>query len=583
MPTETELMTALRNAHDNGDEDGARRIAGMVQELKSQPQVDPAVHAGRNRRGDMVQKFFDSTYSAVLGLGQGFGGIGDAAGAVGQMVHENVQGHTIAPADAYQRARERREAIASENPTNYTIGNIGGLLAGGRVLSRVTPSLAPVAGQSTANIAKAAGTGILGGEIQAAGEGGDLNDIANATASGAFLGPVGTAVGNVVGGTSKAIAGKFPGLRRSGSVDTQAAQLVGERTGLTPDELDTVLTNWQRRNGRPASISDVLELQAKGQLKQFASKNPAFGAGVAEEVERRQVVEPRSQTRDVNQPFDKSSLETEATNKYTAALGDPKDPAALVNQPVANAVEVRALLSTPSVMRAARSDKGLNDEIKAVLKTKSKAALSVGDLDGLRRDLRKVQRAGGTAPLTAKAAKAAADDVEQYLAQKYSEHGVALEELRRANNYIDSFEHGLAGRKQGVAEGPLKASLASPEGQKGYKVGAAERRAAENLEGIAPDYIKPADKLGGSTIAHAAAAATSGSWAFKAYHLLRSIPTLKAPDDVLRTAARYLVDPKLARQGVALLRKQGVKQADITQLTAAVAGARAGQAAVEQQ
>lgn len=173
---------------------------------------------------------------------------------------------------------------------------------------------------------------------------------------------------------------------------------------------------------------------------------------------------------------------------------------------------------------------------------------------------------------------ALADKIGDVAAAAEPGYAKALKQFTDDSNYIHGFKHGNAGKSQGevAADSPVARALNTGDGQIGYNHGAAEARAASNLETIAPSYVKPSEGPGAATAAHAAiGVAKGGPWGL--YHITRALQGLglKASDSTLSTAARYLVDPSMAKQGINIMRKAGATDKDIARIAAA-AGAMAG-------
>lgn len=582
--TPDEIEGALNQHIPLTGEAAPKTPADTVDAIKAQP-TDKA--AARARRSALAETALQ-VYSATLGVGQGFFGVGDYAGAAGKMVHGLATGAPVAPQEAFQQARSDREAVQAQAPAAAIAGNIGGLVAGGSALTRQLPSLALKAGQTVGNVGRLALGGEAAGGLQAAGEsGGDTGAISGGVALGGVGGPVGGAVGKVAG----AVAQKLGGSRAVTAVKKLAANFA-----LSPDEMTTALDNFATQNGRQASLSDIADLQSRGMLKQFASKNPAFGAAVANEVEARGTQLPKYQQpapqafNQANQAQDVTSLAMSRNDAMSAKMGSKADPNALRNQPVATTAQVNALLSTPRVARALSGDpelqEAVNDILSAPLTGQSGGAvtprdLTVDDFDNLRQQLTKAQTTTANSN-SIRAAKIGDinDELQKFAATRQPAYKAALDQYRSESNYADAFQHGRTGKALTNVEDPaLRKALLSPEGQKGYKLGNAERVSAENLEAAAPGHIAPAPQQGVGTAQHAALAAinTAHGSPYAWYHYSRLIPALKTDDRTLRLAAQYLSQPSMARQGVALLKRSGATDADITRLAAAVGGAAGGQ------
>lgn len=495
-------------------------------------------------------------------------GVGQGAFNVGGIVGERV-------APGYEEARATRAEAA---PIAAGVGYLGGAALGGGAAAkaigavpRVGAALAPVVGQPLRNLARLAATGGIAGGVQAGAEG---QDIAGGTALGVAGGPLAAGAGKVVKGINRAVTGVVSQSARS----INAMRALGKRLNMKPDELTTALDNFAAQNGREASLADIADLESKGMLKEFAGRNRAFGAEVGRTVEQRATQPPQVQTGSATQPEDIASLVTRRDARIKNILGDSNDPKALRNAPVTPGVGAPRILGNPKVIRALRGDQELTDLVRETLDNPTSQPLTVDNFENLRQQLQAAQKTElSKNSIRARKIGDVKDAVETYARAKQPGYGQALDQYRQDSNYIDAFEHGRTGKTLTDVNDPmLQKALISPEGLQGYAVGSAERRAAANLEDIAPSTVKPNQGVTASQASNIAAAAAYPHSAFNVARLIRIIPGIKASDDTLRLAAKYLTDPTMARQGVALLKRSGASNAEIAKLLAGIGGAAAG-------
>ncbi len=462
-----------------------------------------------------------------------------------------------------------RAARAEQTPISSTLGYLTGAGLGGGALARgvgaVGRGIAGVLGQPVQAVAENAGLarraatvvglGAAGGGLQAGSEG---QDVTTGAAAGGLTAPLlGVPAGKAAVGTARAASRVVSAPARAAA----ATRLLKSRLNLTTDQLDNALSNFTAQYGREASVSDVLDLESKGMLQDFAnkSKNRAFGAEVSREAERRAIVEPKATTGNTGQASDTSSITTLRGEAMDKAMAPIKSSLVQLPQNI-----------NPKLQRAIADNVRANAD-PAAERALAQGKISIQTLDNVRQNLSK--KAAAEPGLNYDVLSRQLEGLGTRAEPRY---GAALDAFRKDSNAADAFAYGRRGGKQtDVADPALKASLASPEGKQAYAAGIAEQRAAQNLSDIAPSTVKPREGMTKEQIAHlGVAAAKPNPWSV--YHLAVAIPGIKASDDVLRLAARYLTDPSMAAQGVALMRRAGANDAAITRLLAAASGTAAG-------
>jgi len=589
MPTEQDLIGALRQADAAGDTDGAKRIAGMISAARAQAPAagTPPVQAGPppttgQQIGSTMQAGASSLLGAVPIIGEP---IANAAGAVGKMFSENLQGRTINPVDAYQQAAASNQAAQAAHPAVSILGTVAGIGVGGVGMGAaakaaeaapgiigagakaVNSALELRKGQLARNALRLAvpGAAVAGVQSQVEGEG-----LTPQAAMETGLG----AAGGVVGGAVAAKVGQF--------AQKAEIRLLAKHLNETPDTIAQAMLNFRAQTNRAPSIGEVLDMQSRGELRQFGSRNPAYTQQVAETLQARETMPPKVTTGNVSQPDDPSSIMTRLQQRMDTAMGDKADPAALRNQPVTSGIGAPSFLEDPRVARALRGDPELTELVNDAVANPTHAPLTVDDFDNLRQSLRAAQKSSyATNSIRASKIGDVADAVERYAYQKQPAYRAALLNNKADLDYHDAFVHGLSGGSRTNPPNDLiKASLATPTGDLGYRRGVAEAQAAQNLSELAPGTIRPQEDITSGQIAHgvvgAAKMASSPWWA--GYHITKAIPGLHASPDVASAIAQSLLDPNQAQHTINLLRANGVTEEDISRTVSAVS-ALAGQKA----
>ena len=279
MATEAELFTALRNAHDAGDEEAAQRFADMIRAQRGEkPQAATKEEAASEGLPRLKQNLRLLGKDVVEGTGAAIEGAGKAA--------FNIPGMVLGK--DYEAAREKRLA---RNPGAAMAGELVGSAAGGaaavkgaqlaaRGLSAAIPAaspaiakigtaLTPQTGQPLANTARYAATGAALGATQAATEG--ENPLAGAAAGG---------VGGAVLGNAPAIGGfiarRFSPSRAAMSALGRRIRAPGETLADATARATQAAADFQQVHGRMPAVAEIMgQRQAAATAESFAHSSKA--------------------------------------------------------------------------------------------------------------------------------------------------------------------------------------------------------------------------------------------------------------------------------------------------------------------
>ena len=490
----------------------------------------------------------------------------------------------------------------------------------GRVAAGAGDALALKEGAPIANTLKTAavGGGLSGADTAL--RGGSATDVALATGVGAVAAPV----------ISKAAQVAIKTLQPASK---KAMQLLATKIGESADTLERAYLNFAGATGRAPTMAELVGMKSSGELKTLASNNQIVGDAAIAAKEGADAARTTTLPQQVERitgapPQDISSLTTARKERMTQAMEPIRD------QPVALSDTETGLLSDPRVRQAVRADPHLrrrvNDAIESLEETGS-AELTVNEIDAIRKSLRGQQTAYANPnstshnPHHAESFGQLADDIGGIATGQVPEYRAALDQFAEDSHYIKGFKHGLDGKNIGEAEKPdLIHALEQAHGQEGYASGAqsrisnaarssesgakkiakdlsesgrtidnasealgpdaarrlraagtAETRAAQSLDTIAPSSPSPDAGFSAWDAGQAVAAAASHSPAGIGFHLLRAIPNLTKtlPPKQQEVVARYLLDPRMTRQGINILRRAGASNADLRRLTLSIAAA----------
>lgn len=655
MATRQQLIDALRKADQAGDTASAQRFAAMLKAQNGNassgqgpaptPQGDNAPQP--DGYGALLTGIHNFEDTATFGLGDHAAALlATGAQGLGHLVGADQAGITAAPASYSENLaniRGNADVGSANNPTAAIAGDVGGLFAGGGAIgglvkgAKALPLVGKAAevadaalsarvGKPVANVARAALAGGTGGAVDSAAHGGNEDQDLAAAATGAIAGPI---VGKIGG----AIA------RRLAPVADRAMRLLADKIGETPAVLQAAYSNFQRATGRVPTMAELMGMKSRGELGQVASDNPTVGVALNQASTAADITRPgklaTNITNNAGGPVqDVRSLVTARDARMDASMKPIRDTAVPVDQTHLD------LLNDPRVRNATAQDpelrKALMDTIKSIGDTGS-GELTINQIDSLRQSLRSRQAAFANVNNANHNSQVArqfgniADEVSSIADQHVPDYKSALNQFTSDQGYIDSFQHGFAGRSLGEADDPsLIRALGTAHGQQGHAAGvmsrlanragdseaganataldltqpgtiravteavgaraanrlaegaAFERRSKDALDQMAPNRIQPQDDSGAITHgAHAAAALTYHSPTAIGYHLSRIFGTkLKMSPAVQAKVAQYLADPRMTQTGIRLLERAGAANADIRRLQTAISattGAKAGE------
>ncbi|MDY8111126.1 hypothetical protein U0C82_18555 [Fulvimarina sp. 2208YS6-2-32] len=237
MATLDQLGTALRNAHNAGDEQAARRLATEIKRMRVSPPRSASENESSPQSSGMAM-------NVTAGINEGlYGTLGAPVDAVRGAINLGIQGVNAAtgteigqlPDDSFMGSRWIGETLGSVSPAldpqntiaategdriargvgqgvGYTVapaGAVGALSRGGQLSGKALDTATKLAG----------GTGSVGSVAANAGVGGVAGGSSMAAMENApeEWKPVAGLAGGLVGGGIAAMAGTVPGIAREGS------------------------------------------------------------------------------------------------------------------------------------------------------------------------------------------------------------------------------------------------------------------------------------------------------------------------------------------------------------------------------
>lgn len=575
-------------------------------------------------------------------------GLADRASAAMASGFSHLTGNPLSYDEAYARVKQNAAASAGANPLSNVVGQAGGVVAGGGLISgaakalKAAPLVGPAAtavgdamalknGAPYANTLKSAAVGAGFGATDAAGHGGDTDQVGMSAATGAVFGPV---LGKVATATIKVLS----------PAATKAMSLLADKIGESANTLERAFQNFHAATGRVPTMAELVGLKSSGELRQVAANNPLVGEAATQAADAAHAARPSTLPAQIErvtgQPAqDVNALVTARSDRMTAAMRPIRNDPVHVDQ--SNVTP----LYDPRVRAATNGDPALRAKVaQAVQEVEDNGStdlLTTNDIDSIRKSVRGRQSAYANPqatihnPHTAESYGELAHDITGLATGRNATHpyAQALSQFEEDTHYIKGFKHGMAGKDIGeAADQSLIRSLNEPAGQQGYAsgvqsrlatearssesgalstadklsqragtqdqvrdalgpqvsaslraAGAAETTAADRLSTIAPGAPNPTTKPSLQQAAQAGAAAIGHSPAGIAFHITRAIPGLSKSMSpaVQMKVAQYLLDPTMTQQGINLLRKAGATNADIRRLALAISanvGANSGEA-----
>lgn len=456
----------------------------------------------------------------------------------------------------------------------------------------------------------------------------------------------GAAVGAATGGAEGAAVGGAGGLLASGALTAgkgikalfspagdKSIAILAQKFGVSPTDLRSVYGRFKLdtggtidpttgvvTGGRDPAMGELTDLYNRGEVHAMVGKNPLLGAAVANAADT-----------------SATTLGSRLTTQMAKTIGPGEDPAELVQARGANMTAAMDPLRDQKIPLAPSDIEFLRSEVlpnsgltqlgrRGIHADLDTGELSIGSADTLRKslNLRAQANPGEGFDQLASGIRDIATDASPGYKQ-------ALEDYGADSRYINGHAHGLTGKTIGQTSDPsLISDLSTPEGEMGYKSGiatrlnnaaaknassaastaadlaqptstganvsktfspidagalrsaaAAEGKGLESLQAIAPSMPKGAE---GPNMGQAALSAVSHTWPMRVFHLIQAHLGAGMSDDVARVTARYLTDPSMAKQGIALMARHGITPAQTQQLLqrAAAGGAVVGNSAANQ-
>lgn len=472
----------------------------------------------------------------------------------------------------------------------------------------------------TGNVAKSAAVGgAIGGGTEAL-QGGDAGQIAESTVAGAVLNPAITKGAGVI-------------LNKLQPVVSQSMKILASKLGETPEVLQAAFDNFRAATGSIPPLSAIVGLKSQGQLAELAAGHSLVGEAAMEgaqdfSVAANRALGPRIEAATGTPPQSISDLTQARKATMTSHMNGIRD------QPVTLDSSHLDVLQDPRVRAATRDDPDLrrtvNDAVQEIGDNGRSSAMTVNDVDAIRQSLGSRQSAFANPnnsvhnSQTAQAYGAMRDrvtglvDPNSQVGQAYQ---TALDQFAQDSHYIKGFQHGMAGKDVSAADtDKLITALSTTHGQAGYQSGLSTRlqnAAGDTLSGtsktasaltepgmqqtlaqtfgpgaaadvgaagaalsrgqaavnaVAPGRVAADPEGSGIQAGQAAGALASHSPAGTLFHLTRAIPEVfgKLSPKVQETIGRYLNDPRMAQQGINLLKKAGATQQDLRNLAASI-------------
>lgn len=487
---------------------------------------------------------------------------------------------------AYSRGKSTGEIGA--HPIAGTVGGIAGAVAGGGALgalakgTRFARAMAPVQGERTLNVAKAAGTGAAVGAATAAANGQPLPQVAQTAGISALATPVAGKVASFA-------------LNKLQPAGQRAMQTLASTLNESPKVLQDAYDSFIKLTGAVPSMAQVTDLVSQGKLRDLAKANPTIaGAAIkAANFGNAPLHEQIAATQNATMPQSAHGLNELRDSETDTAMNQPHPQTGVkLKDTLVN--DQQGVLLAPHVEYALRPNTKLNARVgnlspmgdTPILERIGDNQATMADIDTVRKALRDVQSQlmqpsvgspHARDPIMAKEFGDLANKVEGLGVRADPDYGKVLTNYRNASNYQEGFSHGLKGNSfHDIPEGDtrLAGALKTDPGRDGYQHGNALYTGQQALQSIAPGSVRPVDT--GPNAGHAAQAlmATQSGGVSGVYHGMKAMPIIgdRVPEKVQRIIAKQLFDPKTAQQGIKNLTRAGIQDKDLKVLGATIGG-----------
>lgn len=282
QPRARELFDAVTEAQRAGDAEAERRaqvrLAGY---LDGQDALD-----GQRGQESALEGTASRAETALRGFGQGAFGLGDFSAALGSWIGEGGPMSDFSLRDHFAYQRNRREGMAQQNRGTATAGYLGGAVFGGggiasgatRAGARIPGAVGRRIGQTftrragaRGEIGRAAAGAAASSGTAAALEGGDVGEVAQATALGAVAGPVGEKVIDVGAG---AVRGAMRRINPERAADAALQRRLMEGEDMADPEAAVRLEQRLEELGPDATLIQTVNPRRAQQLGDEATQSP---------------------------------------------------------------------------------------------------------------------------------------------------------------------------------------------------------------------------------------------------------------------------------------------------------------------
>lgn len=370
------------------------------------------------------------------------------------------------------------DSVNQQHPAGAAAGTVASIpvdMALAAPLAEVAPAMPAVnaflrGGGVVGNIARVATTGAVTGAVNAATHGGDP---LSGAAVGAVLGPVGAAAAKPV----SLIAEKL-----ITPAATKAWRYLAGKLGENPDDMIRHIQQYMADTaGKQPSLQQIMSDHDSGVIAKFGSDFPHAGEVLRSGAQASDQALPAAAQDVINnarQTLPAPPTLLRGTNPATASHAD------LLNGRDTATDTAMAPLRTQSVQ--------LDDELKGTINRSGVISgrqwrplqrrmmddtLTLDDADKIRRKAAKVN--SGSAVFNPDIHELS-NDLDSTIREQVPAYGDLMDKYAEASRYADSFAHGASGAERGAAaDAGLRASLATAEGENGYKAGALSRTAAQ--------------------------------------------------------------------------------------------------------
>lgn len=509
MPSEQELVGALRQADQAGDTEGAHRIADMIRTQRGsvsapQDRAKAAGQAAGASENPLVAGAMSAADSALFGGGKY---VSAAARYVGQHA-TGVQNPDDFSTDlAYAHGEESGRSDA--HPIASTVGGLAGAVGSGGLLGSavehgtgLAAKLALKANAPMANLMRIVGSGAIAGGSYGAAHGavanadqgavpalrGAATEGAEGAVGGAVLAPVGAGAAKVIGAAKTAL---------TGDASQKAIALFADKLGVTPARVQSLMDDFRTNTGHAPRLADIADAVTKANIEPIANakqssaakmQNAATDATEALPGRMQGGIAAGGQTQTPFGPASQSTMRLGDAMTYQKvqmdqAMGNRADPSALANQRVTITPQDAQVLQSPQVQDALHNDRTFRAKLGTAAQNAATGAadssLTVDDFDRLRHALRGAQQRATNvaspnhAPQMAQEYGAFADAVGQHVGQQYPDYGQALDAFHRQSDFIKGFSHADGGKSiYDAPDNSLIGTLDTPEGRAGLEIGA---------------------------------------------------------------------------------------------------------------